>query len=260
MKLNEYKYHEMMLNTAILEVPRATYQRGLCAERVRRIAKAFDERIANEPKVSYRDGHYYVFDGQHTIAAWILLNGSKHLIIKCKVYYGLTEQEEAILFAQQTGAAAKLSAGARMRALLFGGDAEAIAFRDATESVGLTLDYDQDRGLKRIGCIQTAFDAFKQLGVEKYKEAMQILVDAWDGEPNSLRSETVLGVTHFVALYHGEYDHHRLVNNLRRVDPLTIYREGRAMGVNLHGYKKYLYQFLRIYNISGKRNALPMKF
>ena len=63
-------------------------------DRVRRIAAEFDERIANEPKVSDRGGRYYVFDGQHTIAARKFLNGGKDLPIRRKVFYGLTESDE----------------------------------------------------------------------------------------------------------------------------------------------------------------------
>ena len=58
-------HHEMLINSKFLEVPRSYYQRHLNANRVKRIATEFDERIANAPKVSYRNGHYYVFDGQH---------------------------------------------------------------------------------------------------------------------------------------------------------------------------------------------------
>lgn len=111
--------------------------------RVHRIAKEFDERIANEPKVSYRDGHYYVFDGQHTVAARKQLNGDKDLDILCKVYYGLDEQEETLLFAQQTGASARLDAGAKIRTLIFGEDPHALAFLRDTESTGICLDYNQ---------------------------------------------------------------------------------------------------------------------
>ena len=68
-------YHEMCLNSSELIVPRDTYQRALHPARVARIAKEFDERIANEPKISFRDGHYYVMDGQNTIAARKFLNG-----------------------------------------------------------------------------------------------------------------------------------------------------------------------------------------
>ena len=69
-------YHEMCLNSSELIVPRDTYQRALHPARVARIAKEFDERVANEPKISFRDGHYYVMDGQNTIAARKFLNDS----------------------------------------------------------------------------------------------------------------------------------------------------------------------------------------
>lgn len=74
-------YHEMCLNSSELIVPRDTYQRALHPARVARIAKEFDERVANEPKISFRDGHYYVMDGQNTIAARKFLNGGEDLQI-----------------------------------------------------------------------------------------------------------------------------------------------------------------------------------
>ena len=115
-------YHEMCLNSSELIVPRDTYQRALHPARVARIAKEFDERVANEPKISFRDGHYYVMDGQNTIAARKFLNGGEDLQIRCKVYFGMTEREEALLFAQQTGISERLSAGQKLRALIFAGE------------------------------------------------------------------------------------------------------------------------------------------
>lgn len=260
MKTKKFMFKEIMLSSAQIEVPRGTYQRKFNARRALKIAEDFDERIANEPKVSYRDGRYFVFDGQHTIAARKLRNGGNDLHIKCKVYFDMTEKDEAMLFAQQTGISASLSAGARIRALIFGGDPIAIAFMEANNDIGICLDYDQERGLNRIGCIKTAYDAYNSIGEERYKEAMNILKTAWNGEPDSFRAENVIGVTRFVDLYHDEYCSHRLVTQLRYVDPLTIYREGRATGINLAGYKKYLYQVLRIYNGNSKKKTLPLKF
>ena len=80
------------------------------------------------------------------------------------------------------------------------------------------------------------------------------------GDPESLRAETIQSVTRFIELYRQEYDPRRLVTRLHKTDPLTIYREGRAMGVNMAGYKKYLYQVFCIYNGSSKKKVLPMKF
>lgn len=258
MKYTSLPYEEITLSTKVLEVPRKTYQRPLNAARVRDIAYGFDEHIANEPKVSFRDGHYYVFDGQHTIAARIFLNGGQHLLIRCKVYYDLTERDEALLFAQQTGVSAKLTAGAEMRANIFGGEPEATAFLLATEAAGVRLDYSQSHRSGHISCIKTALSEYRRVGAELYTEALKIIVEVWNGDPDSLRAEIVQGMTRFVELYHDEYNRKRLISRLRKVNPIVIYREGRAIG-NMPSYKKYLYQILSVYNGFSRKNALELK-
>ena len=253
-------YQLMVIHSSQLVYPRELYQRGVERKRVELIAAHFNEYVANEPKVSFRNGQFIVTDGQHTIEGRILRNGGKDLPILCKVYTGMTVEQEALLFAQQTGESARLTPGDKMRAMIYGGDPECMAFLKATEAVGLKLDYSQRRGKYRLGCIGTAFEEFKRVGPDRYKEALSIIVDAWNGDPESLRAETIQSVIRFIELYRDEYDPRRLVTRLHKTDPLTIYREGRAMGVNMAGYKKYLYQVYCIYNGSSKKKVLPMKF
>ncbi len=253
-------FREIPVNSAYLEVPRNLYQRPFSPHRAEKIADSFDERIANEPKVSYRDGHYYVFDGQHTIAARVKNNGGKPLPIKCKVFYGMSETDEAMLFARQTGISARLTQGERMRALICAKDEDALAFKAATEEVGLTLDYAQARGDHRLSCIGTAFKEFRRVGAAVYKEALQSIVDAWNGDPHSLRGEIILGVIGFVELYHDEYSRTRLVNQLERIDPLTIYRQGREANISGSKAERYMLQVYNVYNGTSKKNALPLKF
>ena len=134
-------YEEKMVSSALLEIPRNTYQRSLNPDRVKRISHAFDERIANEPKVSLRDGRYVVFDGQHVIAARVDHNSGEELPIRCKVYSDLTDKEEASLFANQSGFGVPPSIGMKLRALVFAGDPEAVSFLKANEEIGLRIDY-----------------------------------------------------------------------------------------------------------------------
>ena len=103
-------YQLMVIHSSKLIYPRELYQRGVQHERVAKIADDFNEYIANEPKVSYRDGKFYMFDGQHTTEGRIERNGGEDLPILCKVYTGLTQEQEALLFAEQTGHSAPLTA------------------------------------------------------------------------------------------------------------------------------------------------------
>lgn len=251
---------EILINSNRLEVPRNTYQRPLNLERVKKIADEFDERIANPPKVSFRNGRYYVFDGQHTIAARKYLNNNQDLPVLCKVYYGLSKEEEAMLFAKQTGTSAALTSGYRMKALIYGNDPAVTTFFNVTKSAGFKLDCVQSKRKNRIACINTAFAEFERVGIDIYKESLKIISEAWAGKPDTIRVETILGVIHFVELYHGEYDRKRLVQQLHKTNPLDIYDESRILNPNLKGYKKYLYQIYRIYTNSSKQYMLPIKF
>ena len=135
-------YQLSVIHSSKLIYPREIYQRGVERKRVELIARDFNEYIVNEPKVSFRNGRYYVMDGQHTIEGCILLNGGEDRPILCKVYTGLTMEQETLLFAEQNGHAAPLSAGIKLRAKVVGGDAPSKAFVVATNRVGLSLNYD----------------------------------------------------------------------------------------------------------------------
>lgn len=251
-------YKLMEINSRDLEIP-DEYQRRLNTERVAKIAAGFNERIANEPKVSFRDGHYYVFDGQHTISARKHLNGDNELPILCKVYYGMTEAEEARLFAMQTGYSAALTPSAKLRANLHGEEKASSEFYKATEEAGFHIGFERGGGVGRIICINTAFAEFKRVGAEIYKEALTILLEAWGGDPESLRAEVLQGFIHFVELYHDEYDRNRLIYSLRSYEPNFIYVAGKAEK-ELRGVKRYINIFYRIYNGRRKYSILPMKF
>lgn len=58
---------EMRYIDSALLTPCAEYQRVLRTRKVAEISATFSEYVANEPKVSYRDGRYHVFDGQNTM-------------------------------------------------------------------------------------------------------------------------------------------------------------------------------------------------
>ena len=254
-------YQLMVIHSSKLIYPREIYQRGVERKRVELIARDFNEYIVNEPKVSFRNGRYYVMDGQHTIEGCILLNGGADRPILCKVYTGLTMEQEALLFAEQNGHAAPLSAGIKLRAKVVGGDAPSKAFVAATNRAGLSLNYDSMQlSDYRIGCVGTALKLYDQLGEEIYCEALRHIVEAWEGKPDSFRAAVLRGVMYFVQLYHGQYSEERLVRALSGVHPMELYRVSRDNPAKLPGWRRYVYPIYTTYNGKCRKDALPMKF
>lgn len=131
---------EMRYIDSALLTPCAEYQRVLRTRKVEEISATFSEYVANEPRVSYRDGRYHVFDGQNTIEARIACNGGHDLPILCKVFHGLSKKDEALLFAVQTGISTDLTAGERLRADIVAEDEDACAVDIKTaEQVAIAL-------------------------------------------------------------------------------------------------------------------------
>lgn len=182
--LPECKFAYQMVNSALL-IPCIEYQRMLRMEKVSQIAENFSEYIANEPKVSYRDGRFYVFDGQNTVEARRTCNGGKDVTIRCKVFYGLTKEDEATLFAIQTGNATCLTAGERLRANLVAENPDALYFVGITSNAGVEFAYDGIRAPWKIYCIGTAYELYKQYGCERYVEMLHIINEAWKGNVDS---------------------------------------------------------------------------
>ena len=191
----------------------------------------------------------------------ILLNGGEDRPILCKVYTGLTMEQEALLFAEQNGHAAPLSAGIKLRAKVVGGDAPSKAFVAATNRAGLSLNYDSMQlSDYRIGCVGTALKLYDQLGEEIYCEALRHIVEAWEGKPDSFRAAVLRGVMYFVQLYHGQYSAERLVRALSGVHPMELYRISRDNPAKLPGWRRYVYPIYTTYNGKCRKDALPMKF
>lgn len=252
-------YTMRVIPSHLLIVPRELYQREEEQAKIRRIVSTWDERVANEPRVSERNGKFYVFDGQHTVIARETLNNGESVNILCKVYHGLTVTEEAMLFAMQTGSSSKPTSGERLRAYVFAGDKDALAFCEATERIGLLVDYTGTRYDGHLACVSTAMRVYHKVGEAYYSETLQLIVDAWHGCADSLRYEIIKAVSEFVKLYHGKYDREQLIRNLKAVLPIQV-RNRIVVDLERPNNKKFIYQIWKLYNGNGKKHTLKMNF
>ena len=132
-----------------------SYQRKIDSARVDRIVNSFDPRLADEVKVSFRDGKFYVFDGAHTLSALKRIHGEDSFMVDCKVYYGLSYEDEAYLFALQSGESKGVAFNTRLRALMLSGSREATDFRAYTAQSTIARGSSSACAARRMRCFGT---------------------------------------------------------------------------------------------------------
>lgn len=120
------------------------YQRPVDEKEVDRLIQEWDERLLEPLTVSFRDGRFNVVDGQHRIAAMRKMNGGSEVIAACKVYSGLTYQQEADLCYKLDKAKKRLSLSQSTNALAESGeDTEVLAVKALVEQSGFVWALNQ---------------------------------------------------------------------------------------------------------------------
>jgi len=260
-QVNEKVYTVTRMLPSTLLVTDPKYQRPLEMGRVRRIVEKFDPGLVNILKVSHRDGKYYVFDGGHTLAALkIIHEGEASFLVECKVYENLTFEEEARLFAAQTGESRDVDFMYRIRALAVGRDPEILEFIRHTENAGFKLAL----GSTSEGCIlalKKAKKVYDDYGADVYEDTLRLIRKTWKGEQQYLQANILGGVAVFIAAFGKEYLPERFVKKLRTVKAEEIRVEAK--------HRKNVYQSLdgafaqeiaNTYNHGGGKGRInPMK-
>lgn len=243
MKANEYKYGRINSSQIIAD---KAYQRPLDTKRVKKIVNDFNPKLVNPIKVSLRGGKYYVFDGQHTLRALVLKNGGKDLAVECKIYEGLTQEQEADLFAEQNGISKAVGIADKMRAMYLSGNKDIKELKEGIDSIGIVFDFSKNKASNKIICYNAVYRIYKKDSIYSLMETLQIIIEAWNGHEDSLRKEIISGMHIFRKVYDGKYNREELVRKLTKVSAAYILREGSAFRSG--GDKRFARQILNIYN------------
>jgi len=252
------RYEYKFINSRFLVVDKS-YQRVLLSARVKQIVSKFNPYLVNAIKVSCRaDGKYYVFDGQHTLAALKLKNGNQDTIVECKVYYDLPYEDECILFAEQTGISKKVEINAKFKALYQAGDKDIVGLHDLLKSIGIELGLSNSKGVNRIVCLSTMSKIYKKLSAKEFADMLIIIRDAWGGIAESYNREIIEGMYLFYVNYKNQFDREKAVKQFNRVAPSVIIRDGRASISG--GNVRFARQLLQAYNKNLSTKRLPDTF
>lgn len=204
-------------------------QRKLDPERVKEIVEDYDNKVANPIKVSYRDGKYYLFDGMHTRESQVVINGTDDFPIFCRVYYGLTKEDEARLFSKQFGYNEPVPMVNRLRALEVAKDDKVLNFLQTTRKSGFAIDLTHrfaNNG--RISAVCEAFKVFNNYGAAEYSKMLKFLHKTWAGEKWSISKFMLAGVARFMKMY--EVSEKKFISAFREVTHSDILKEVQKFG------------------------------
>lgn len=226
------------------------YQRQLDARRIDKIVKEFDGDVFNEPKVSYRDGCFWCFNGQHSIAAWKKIHNNQDKPLTCKVFKGMTWVEECEAFIKQNGIAKDPTSNDKLRAEWNKKDPDVCDMVDTCELCGFLVDFVNSKMPTRIVATSTLFRAYKSLGHDVFQDMMLAIKESWYGDPDAVSNQIISGMKDFYKAYYGHFKHDDLVKSLRKVQPIYIIRNGKTYTSKKNGYA---FEIVKTYNKSRSK-------
>lgn len=237
------------------------YQRPVNMKEVDRLIREWDDRLLEPVIVSFRDAKFYVVDGQHRIAAMRKMNGGNGVMVSCKVYDGLTYEQEADLCYKLDKAKKRLSLSQSTNVLAeSGGDAEIKEIQRLAGKAGFVWALNKKRGKTgEIVATRALVNAYRLLGGQAFSRMLSLLWGAWEGDPRSLTASVLSGMALFVKTYETEIKDSTFISKLSKADPDEISRRGRADFSTNNTALRFARVILEKYN--GQRGKkLPYRF
>lgn len=237
------------------------YQRPVNPMEVERLIREWDDRLLDPIVVSFRDGKFNVVDGQHRIIALRKMNG-RDVMVACKIYSGLTYQQEADLCYKLDKAKKRLSLSQSTNALAEAGtDAVVSEVKRLVEGCGFVWALGKSHGKTgEIVSTRAMMNAYRLLGGPAFSRMLSLVWGAWEGDPRSLTASVLSGMALFVKTYDTELDDRAFFKRLSAVDPDEINRRGRADFSTNNAALRFARVLLEKYNSQRGGKKLPYRF
>lgn len=186
-------------------------QRDLKQHRVDYLVANFELDDFGQPVVSWRDGVYYIIDGQHRIEAIKIWLGKGWEIqkIECRVYQGLTEAEEADMFDRLNDVLSVSSFDKFKIRVTAGRETESVIDKIVKDE-GLVISRDKLPGAVR--AVGTLVRVYNRSNGEVLGRSLRIIRDAFGDA--GFDAGVIDGIGHLCQRYNGALDERVAVEKL----------------------------------------------
>ena len=251
---NGHEYTYKLLSPSTIRMD-PLYQRPLDAKRVAKIVKEFDGDVFNEPKVSFRGGAYWCFDGQHSVAAWRQLHKGQDKALYCKVFMGMTWLDEEEAFVKQNGYDKDPTTNEKLKAQFHGGNLDVMGMVNAAKVAGYIVDFSQTQGGGRIIATSALFRAYQQLGASVFAEMLSAMNSSWGSNTDAVSAYMINGCRRFYFIYHGDFSNDSFISKMKKVPPSTIIMNAKGQ-LSGSSERRCALELLKTYNSKRSANRL----
>lgn len=232
----------------------ADYQRRPSDHIVKKIIDEYDPDRDRPVELSFRDGSYWCFDGQHRIRAHELM---KNDTVLAQVHFNLTYEQEAALFAKQHQNERKVGTKDLWNAAVKAGD----EYPDIQQIIrickenGFDVVAGQSHKKNTICCVQTLQQIYAKFGAQGLQDILFVVNSAWPGMPNNVHREIFTGFIKMMEAYEMGIDEwRRLRDRLSKMSPDQF-----LMKANTHtgrGGKRTALLMVKMYNNGLRANSV----
>ena len=213
------------------------YQRPL-RSKVRKMITHWDYKLCDVVLVSYRDGKFYVVDGQHRVAA---ATAKEVELLPCQILEGLSLEEEAARFVEQNTSVSILSPFDTFRANLLLGEPIDTAISNLCNK--WELEICGTHGMKlagKVGCIADTRKIVKTHGIEMLDNIFAALHEAqWNLITAGHSGRVLNALKHTFVEYRDEHSFEEIKEYIVKTIKDKTYRTFMSAGQSAYPQHSY---------------------
>lgn len=244
-----------IIELPVLDINIGKYQKALNKERAKKIADNFDIDRMRPIDVSYRDGKFWCFDGQHRTYAYRLMGKRT---VPCIIHYNLSYEHEAMLFAQQQENVGSVLAHHKWNALVEAKDEITMDIVNIARTQGFTIRK-SSTSKHNINCVKVLQDMYAELGELAFATVLKVVADAWNYMEKSTDHHILEGIFLFVKTYRNEprFSYDQLTSRLSEISPKQLLRTARDRFEIRGDARRVAVEVLKMYNKGRTGNRMP---
>lgn len=204
-------------------------QRQVEMAHARKLSKNWNDELVGVLTVSYRDGRFYVVDGQQRLYVQAAIKKNRDYRFMVNLWEGLTEQQEGKIFLAMNRDHKSVTTFDRFKVAANIGSADELAVIKAVEDLGYTVG--PKSSAEVIGCPATLLRIYRQTGLSNLKRSVEIYAAAFRGDDKPWNATVLEGIALFLHRDGDRIEDARAILKFRARWSEDFDREARARAV-----------------------------